>query len=142
MADDDKDMEMWDDAEFLERVFQAIEAAQELGRVSDMLTNLPWEFRQYLIIIDVKITHQGFETRVVSQDLQLWLSNAPPNGNQLTSHVVGWYSTGPKFFAMQTKDCSIIIEKALLFAFVALSDSVPSAAVSAQSTVSTNLETR
>ncbi|GJZ14370.1 hypothetical protein Tco_0549600 [Tanacetum coccineum] len=33
---------------------------------------------------------------MVSQDLQLWLSNAPPNGNQLTSPVVGWYSTGPK----------------------------------------------
>ncbi|PWA97565.1 ribosomal protein S1, RNA-binding domain, S1 [Artemisia annua] len=35
-------------------------------------------------IIDVKITRQGFEKRVVSQDLQLWLSNAPPNGNQFT----------------------------------------------------------
>lgn len=35
-------------------------------------------------IIDIKITRQGFEKRVVSQDLQLWLSNAPPNGNQFT----------------------------------------------------------
>ncbi|KAL4591155.1 hypothetical protein LXL04_004105 [Taraxacum kok-saghyz] len=35
-------------------------------------------------VIDVKITRQGFEKRVVSQDLQLWLSNAPPNGNQFT----------------------------------------------------------
>ncbi|XP_021911648.1 uncharacterized protein LOC110825492 isoform X2 [Carica papaya] len=29
-------------------------------------------------IIDVRINRQGFEKRVVSQDLQLWLSNAPP----------------------------------------------------------------
>nr|XP_043638288.1 30S ribosomal protein S1-like [Erigeron canadensis] len=35
-------------------------------------------------IIDVKVTRQGFEKRVVSQDLQLCLSNAPPNGNQFT----------------------------------------------------------
>ncbi|MFS8005955.1 putative S1 domain, nucleic acid-binding, RNA-binding domain, S1 [Helianthus anomalus] len=35
-------------------------------------------------IIDIKITRQGFEKRVVSQDLQLWLSNAPPSGNQFT----------------------------------------------------------
>ncbi|CAI9776147.1 unnamed protein product [Fraxinus pennsylvanica] len=32
----------------------------------------------------VKITRQGFEKRVVSQDLQLWLSNAPPTGNKYT----------------------------------------------------------
>ncbi|KAL8245608.1 hypothetical protein R6Q59_011866 [Mikania micrantha] len=35
-------------------------------------------------IIDINITCQGFEKRVVSQDLQLWMSNAPPNGNQFT----------------------------------------------------------
>ncbi|XP_057773326.1 uncharacterized protein LOC130992628 [Salvia miltiorrhiza] len=35
-------------------------------------------------INDVKISRQGFEKRVVSQDLQLWLSNAPPTGNQYT----------------------------------------------------------
>ncbi|KAL2463405.1 Nucleic acid-binding proteins superfamily [Forsythia ovata] len=35
-------------------------------------------------IRDVKITRQGFEKRVVSQDLQLWLSNAPPTGDQYT----------------------------------------------------------
>ncbi|KAJ4846319.1 hypothetical protein Tsubulata_040933 [Turnera subulata] len=33
-------------------------------------------------IVDVIISRQGFEKRVVSQDLQIWLSNAPPtNGN-------------------------------------------------------------
>lgn len=35
-------------------------------------------------ILYVKITRQGFEKRVVSQDLQLWLSNAPPTGNKYT----------------------------------------------------------
>ncbi|CAI9117475.1 OLC1v1018873C1 [Oldenlandia corymbosa var. corymbosa] len=35
-------------------------------------------------INDVKISRQGFERRVVSQDLQLWLSNVPPVGNQFT----------------------------------------------------------
>uniref|UniRef100_A0A5B7BLB0 S1 motif domain-containing protein n=1 Tax=Davidia involucrata TaxID=16924 RepID=A0A5B7BLB0_DAVIN len=35
-------------------------------------------------IIDVRITRQGFEKRVVSQDLQLWLSNAPVVGKQFT----------------------------------------------------------
>lgn len=33
---------------------------------------------------DVKITRQGFERRVVSQDLQLWLSNALPVGDEYT----------------------------------------------------------
>ncbi|KDO43451.1 hypothetical protein CISIN_1g0229382mg, partial [Citrus sinensis] len=33
---------------------------------------------------DVRITRQGFEKRVVSQDLQLWLSNAPPSGKKFT----------------------------------------------------------
>lgn len=33
-------------------------------------------------IDDVKISRQGFEKRVVSQDLQLWLSNVPPVGNE------------------------------------------------------------
>ncbi|KAK6146275.1 hypothetical protein DH2020_020144 [Rehmannia glutinosa] len=32
----------------------------------------------------VKISRQGFEKRVVSQDLQLWLSNAPPTGDKYT----------------------------------------------------------
>ncbi|EYU24291.1 hypothetical protein MIMGU_mgv1a0079261mg, partial [Erythranthe guttata] len=35
-------------------------------------------------INDVRISRQGFEKRVVSQDLQLWLSNAPPIGDQYT----------------------------------------------------------
>ncbi|KAL0358438.1 UNVERIFIED_CONTAM: 30S ribosomal protein S1 [Sesamum angustifolium] len=35
-------------------------------------------------IDNVKISRQGFEKRVVSQDLQLWLSNAPPTGDQYT----------------------------------------------------------
>ncbi|XP_027119278.1 uncharacterized protein [Coffea arabica] len=35
-------------------------------------------------IKDVKINRQGFEKRVVSQDLQLWLSNVPPIGDQFT----------------------------------------------------------
>lgn len=35
-------------------------------------------------ISDVRITRQGFEKRVVSQDLQLWLSNAPSTGEQFT----------------------------------------------------------
>nr|GMD68028.1 30S ribosomal protein S1-like [Ipomoea batatas] len=35
-------------------------------------------------IQDIKISRQGFEKRVVSQDLQLWLSNAPPVGEQFT----------------------------------------------------------
>ncbi|KAH6821953.1 Nucleic acid-binding proteins superfamily [Perilla frutescens var. hirtella] len=35
-------------------------------------------------IISVKISRQGFEKRVVSQDLQLWLSNAPPTGDKYT----------------------------------------------------------
>ncbi|KAK7306401.1 hypothetical protein VNO77_44340 [Canavalia gladiata] len=35
-------------------------------------------------IYDVRITRQGFEKRVVSQDLQLWLSNAPPTNQRFT----------------------------------------------------------
>lgn len=35
-------------------------------------------------IDDVRINRQGFEKRVVSQDLQLWLSNAPPIRDQYT----------------------------------------------------------
>ncbi|KAK9671389.1 hypothetical protein RND81_12G026800 [Saponaria officinalis] len=35
-------------------------------------------------ITDVRIRRQGFEKRVVSQDLQLWLSNAPATDNQYT----------------------------------------------------------
>nr|GEU72175.1 hypothetical protein [Tanacetum cinerariifolium] len=98
MTDDDQDMEMWDDAEFLERVVQATKTAvstqQQLlfwppSPIS--LETIVQELQQKDGIIDVKITHQGFETRVVSQDLQFWLSNAPPNGNQLTSPVVGWF---------------------------------------------------
>lgn len=34
-------------------------------------------------IYDVKITRQGFERRVVSPDLQIWLSNAPSVGNKV-----------------------------------------------------------
>ncbi|KAG6395244.1 hypothetical protein SASPL_145885 [Salvia splendens] len=37
-------------------------------------------------INDVKISRQGFEKRVVSQDLQLWLSNAPPIGDQFKKY--------------------------------------------------------
>ncbi|KAL5849087.1 hypothetical protein ACOSQ4_007100 [Xanthoceras sorbifolium] len=35
-------------------------------------------------IDDIRITRQGFEKRVVSQDLQLWLSNAPPIDRKFT----------------------------------------------------------
>ncbi|XP_057499889.1 uncharacterized protein LOC130784057 [Actinidia eriantha] len=35
-------------------------------------------------IRDIRISRQGFEKRVVSQDLQLWLSNAPAIGQQFT----------------------------------------------------------
>ncbi|CAN4120883.1 unnamed protein product [Withania somnifera] len=35
-------------------------------------------------IYDITISRQGFEKRVVSQDLQLWLSNAPATGDQFT----------------------------------------------------------
>ncbi|XVE84625.1 hypothetical protein DITRI_Ditri17bG0027700 [Diplodiscus trichospermus] len=35
-------------------------------------------------INDVRISRQGFEKRVVSQDLQLWLSNAPPSDDMFT----------------------------------------------------------
>ncbi|PSS35909.1 Chaperone protein like, partial [Actinidia chinensis var. chinensis] len=35
-------------------------------------------------ISDIRISRQGFEKRVVSQDLQLWLSNAPAIGRQFT----------------------------------------------------------
>ncbi|KAL9257841.1 hypothetical protein AKJ16_DCAP12201 [Drosera capensis] len=34
-------------------------------------------------IDDVKITRQGFERRVVSPDLQIWLSNAPSTGHEV-----------------------------------------------------------
>ncbi|KAK4341503.1 hypothetical protein RND71_040004 [Anisodus tanguticus] len=35
-------------------------------------------------IYDITISRQGFEKRVVSQDLQLWLSNAPASGDHFT----------------------------------------------------------
>ncbi|KAJ7957289.1 30S ribosomal protein S1-like [Quillaja saponaria] len=35
-------------------------------------------------IDDARISRQGFEKRVVSQDLQLWLSNAPPTNQRFT----------------------------------------------------------
>ncbi|GAU31074.1 hypothetical protein TSUD_322110 [Trifolium subterraneum] len=35
-------------------------------------------------IFDARISRQGFEKRVVSQDLQLWLSNAPPMEQRFT----------------------------------------------------------
>ncbi|KAK7311428.1 hypothetical protein RJT34_09564 [Clitoria ternatea] len=35
-------------------------------------------------INDLRISRQGFEKRVVSQDLQLWLSNAPPTNQRFT----------------------------------------------------------
>ncbi|KAI5406354.1 uncharacterized protein LOC127083141 isoform X1 [Lathyrus oleraceus] len=35
-------------------------------------------------ILDARISRQGFEKRVVSQDLQLWLSNAPPLDQRFT----------------------------------------------------------
>ncbi|KAI4334866.1 hypothetical protein L6164_013574 [Bauhinia variegata] len=35
-------------------------------------------------IDDARISRQGFEKRVVSQDLQLWLSNAPPTNRRFT----------------------------------------------------------
>ncbi|CAL0328029.1 unnamed protein product [Lupinus luteus] len=35
-------------------------------------------------IFDARISRQGFEKRVVSPDLQLWLSNAPPSNQRFT----------------------------------------------------------
>ncbi|KAL2332639.1 hypothetical protein Fmac_013852 [Flemingia macrophylla] len=42
------------------------------------------ELQQEEGIYDVRISRQGFEKRVVSQDLQLWLSNAPPTNQRFT----------------------------------------------------------
>ncbi|XP_058181025.1 uncharacterized protein LOC131299485 [Rhododendron vialii] len=42
------------------------------------------ELRQEEGISDVRISRQGFEKRVVSPDLQLWLSNAPPIDKKFT----------------------------------------------------------
>ncbi|KAJ0035934.1 hypothetical protein Pint_25565 [Pistacia integerrima] len=43
-----------------------------------------WQSLTLSSIDDVRITRQGFEKRVVSQDLQLWLSNAPPIDKKFT----------------------------------------------------------
>uniref|UniRef100_A0A2N9HS22 Uncharacterized protein n=1 Tax=Fagus sylvatica TaxID=28930 RepID=A0A2N9HS22_FAGSY len=42
------------------------------------------EQKKHESIDDVRISRQGFEKRVVSQDLQLWLSNAPPTNQKFT----------------------------------------------------------
>ncbi|KAL0547333.1 hypothetical protein IC582_017263 [Cucumis melo] len=42
------------------------------------------ELQQEEGIVDVRVNRQGFEKRVVSQDLQLWLSNAPPIEKKFT----------------------------------------------------------
>ncbi|CAA0839394.1 Nucleic acid-binding proteins superfamily [Striga hermonthica] len=44
------------------------------------------EIARFLVgsIISVKISGQGYEKRVVSQDLEIWLSNAPPKGDRFT----------------------------------------------------------
>ncbi|XP_078447202.1 nucleic acid-binding proteins superfamily [Wolffia australiana] len=42
------------------------------------------ELRREEGISDIRIGRQGLEKRVVSQDLQLWLSNAPAKDNQFT----------------------------------------------------------
>lgn len=42
------------------------------------------ELLQEYGIYDARISRQGFEKRVVSQDLQLWLSNAPPMDQRFT----------------------------------------------------------
>lgn len=47
----------------------------------EIVTCEPWHIIHFVLFLflfrikDVKITRQGFERRVVSQDLQLWLSN-------------------------------------------------------------------
>ncbi|GKA35170.1 hypothetical protein Tco_0721661 [Tanacetum coccineum] len=48
------------------------------------LETIVQELQQEDGIIEVKITRLEFEKRVVSHDLQLCLSYAPPNGNQFT----------------------------------------------------------
>lgn len=55
----------------------SIEPLPGLGTVLD-------ELRQEEGISDVRISRQGFEKRVVSPDLQLWLSNAPPIDKRFT----------------------------------------------------------
>ncbi|KAK9138572.1 hypothetical protein Sjap_009166 [Stephania japonica] len=48
------------------------------------LDNICKELLEEEGISDVRICRQGFEKRVVSQDLQLWLSNAPATNNRFT----------------------------------------------------------
>ncbi|KAF5187735.1 30S ribosomal protein S1 [Thalictrum thalictroides] len=48
------------------------------------LDSICQELLQEKGITGVRISRQGFEKRVVSQDLQLWLSNEPAVGNQFT----------------------------------------------------------
>ncbi|EOY05070.1 Nucleic acid-binding proteins superfamily isoform 5 [Theobroma cacao] len=57
------------------------------GSTIEPLPGLDTIFKELLQengIDDVRISRQGFEKRVVSQDLQLWLSNAPPSDNMFT----------------------------------------------------------
>nr|GEU31627.1 peroxidase 9 [Tanacetum cinerariifolium] len=85
MADDEQDIKMWDDAEFLERVVQATEAAVSTQQQQQQLFRPPppssW-----------KTTNMVLEGTVTDDATDAWLTldqKAPPNGNQLTSHVVG-----------------------------------------------------
>ncbi|KAI3791172.1 hypothetical protein L2E82_04835 [Cichorium intybus] len=77
--------------ETLEKVIPQDDSGSSLDSTADYaidplpgLETIVEELQREEGVIDVKITRQGFEKRVVSQDLQLWLSNAPPNGNQFT----------------------------------------------------------
>ncbi|CAJ1850672.1 unnamed protein product [Sphenostylis stenocarpa] len=68
----------------------ALDSMSGSGGDSDSIEPLPGletileELLQEDGINDVRISRQGFEKRVVSQDLQLWLSNAPPTNQKFT----------------------------------------------------------
>ncbi|WRX20228.1 S1 domain - like 3 [Theobroma cacao] len=66
----------------LDTIFK--ELLQENGFTSPCLQDTYSVIIFWSSIDDVRISRQGFEKRVVSQDLQLWLSNAPPSDNMFT----------------------------------------------------------
>ncbi|WJX22685.1 hypothetical protein P8452_11966 [Trifolium repens] len=60
--------------------------SSDSGRIEPLpgLETILEELLQEDGIFDARISRQGFEKRVVSQDLQLWLSNAPPMEQRFT----------------------------------------------------------
>ncbi|WJX25807.1 hypothetical protein P8452_14810 [Trifolium repens] len=60
--------------------------SSDSGRIEPLpgLETILEELLQEDGIFDTRISRQGFEKRVVSQDLQLWLSNAPPMEQRFT----------------------------------------------------------